>query len=665
MLERDGGRYEIVTFRGPIAHGIEPEESSEGEEIENIEGDDAGEDQARQRPVQDLNQFGTAEQDALRRDFTINALFYDPDADELVDYIAGKQDVENRLVRTIGDPLVRMEEDPIRILRAIRHKVKLDLRYDPALEEAMCAKAQLLEQTSKDRIREEFLKVCNDRSLCNFLEEAKRLGLLTYFAPWFDTVKEEDWQVAATAWRYFYNLGFNDRDGPDLGIGLMMTPLVRPFVLDPYKEGLEPGTKNYLPDMKYFLSCEPLRNFFLRNLRVSRIQTDHVVRALFYWSRMTGLWLQNGPPRKIVGKLHHHPPAVLAGKMALITLKSQNANVEVPEWLDRLANYEKGRQPRGRHDRERRPDDLDDDSTEGQDGNASMNEQVEAVANPTARHGERNPDRQPREARPPRTERNDKPERRHREHRDYDSSPAVILPPPDKPLIWNGPLHAPVLRAVFNEEPAQRWARKNQAVRSYRPSGIPNHPVDHALLKANIVSNYKPEFETTSREEEHSHQPRSGRGRDRNDRQPPRGRAPRPDNVTTADANNDPLDESVRLMPNTESAQSADYENEDEIPSHLNRERDENVEQRDDDIDDNIGNRLDAPPTSGHIGVNGEGVLGSNRPPHHARGGHHPRGGGGGNRGARGGRKRRGGGGGGGGPQGGPRSRHGAPTNSR
>src|SRR5216684_5366587 len=66
------------------------------------------------------NVFGTAEQDARRRDFTINGLFYDVQIGQVIDYVRGRQDLEASLVRTIGDPEVRMREDPVRILRAVR-----------------------------------------------------------------------------------------------------------------------------------------------------------------------------------------------------------------------------------------------------------------------------------------------------------------------------------------------------------------------------------------------------------------------------------------------------------------------------------------------------------------------------------------------------------------
>src|SRR5699024_4655031 len=72
------------------------------------------------------NQFGSQEEDALRRDFTLNALYYDPLADIIIDYHNGVEDLNNRIVRIIGDPEVRYREDPVRMMRALRFEAKLD-----------------------------------------------------------------------------------------------------------------------------------------------------------------------------------------------------------------------------------------------------------------------------------------------------------------------------------------------------------------------------------------------------------------------------------------------------------------------------------------------------------------------------------------------------------
>lgn len=686
MLEKQGGRYEIVTFRGPVVQAEENQElddealedqpvSAEGGEEaapgnERVERSQNGQGNDRRRNYPDLNQFGNAEQDAKRRDFTINALFYDPDADELVDYVEGKLDIDRRLIRSIGDSAQRMEEDPIRILRAIRHKMKLGLEYEASLEAAMREKAPLLEQTSKDRIREEFLKVCNDHSLGDFLTESRRLGLAPHIMPWFENISDELWDEGVKLWEQLKVTPVGERATPDLGLALMMVPLVPELVLEPYKATLKENEKNYLPDMKYFLSCEPLRNFYLRNLRISRAQTDHIVRTLFYFSRMSGLWLEQGPPRRIVGRLFQHPPALLAAKMARVFLNLHGK--EIPQWIGDLADHDPARRRSGRgRDQEGRED-----------------------RGPREERGHRE-DREPNRERSANEAQNEEDRENFGDEeeapsRERESARSNRLPPPDKPMEWNGPLHAPVLRPNFNEEPAIRWARKNQTVRAYRPSGIPNQPTNHAFLKLNLVYNYKPEIDANANRgeegESRGNNERGGRnrGRDRGrgrNRGRDRDRGPRNERGEHARGSErrdeqpgQPLAEDLEQQPpalqvSPKRNQAPDSEIDEDLIGNLRRPGEAPAPLQamengpfyadDDDIDDNIGNRLDAPPTSGHVGINGEGVLGrqggGGRGPGGPRGG---RGGGGGGRGGdsrrRGRRRGRRGGGGGGQNRGAP-----------
>ncbi len=104
------------------------------------------------------NVFGTAEEDAVRRDFTVNGLFYDAATGEVIDYVGGRADLEAHRIATIGDPEIRMREDPVRALRAVRFAARLGFTIAPDTFEAMrrhsgelarCAPARLLEETFK------------------------------------------------------------------------------------------------------------------------------------------------------------------------------------------------------------------------------------------------------------------------------------------------------------------------------------------------------------------------------------------------------------------------------------------------------------------------------------------------------------------------------------
>ena len=105
------------------------------------------------------NIYGTRDEDALRRDFTVNALYYDPIDDVLLDHSEGLRDITDRSLRTIGDPMTRFREDPVRILRAIRFAAKLDFRLHADTERAIAPLAELLTAISPPRLFDEFNKL--------------------------------------------------------------------------------------------------------------------------------------------------------------------------------------------------------------------------------------------------------------------------------------------------------------------------------------------------------------------------------------------------------------------------------------------------------------------------------------------------------------------------
>ena len=97
----------------------------------------------------DAVEFTNAEEDAHRRDFTINALFYDPSTDKIMDYVNGQKDLDDKLVRFIGDPEERIKEDHLRILRAVRFKNVYNLQYHPDTYQAIKKYVHLIQDISK------------------------------------------------------------------------------------------------------------------------------------------------------------------------------------------------------------------------------------------------------------------------------------------------------------------------------------------------------------------------------------------------------------------------------------------------------------------------------------------------------------------------------------
>lgn len=105
------------------------------------------------------NVYGEPWDDARRRDFTVNSLFYDVDEHVVIDYTEGYEDLQKRILRTIGDPDVRLPEDPVRILRAIKFSCRLDLAIDPGNAVAMRAHVSELSKSSAPRVKEEIVRL--------------------------------------------------------------------------------------------------------------------------------------------------------------------------------------------------------------------------------------------------------------------------------------------------------------------------------------------------------------------------------------------------------------------------------------------------------------------------------------------------------------------------
>lgn len=133
--------------------------------------------------------FTDAKEDALRRDFTINALFYDPIKDKVIDYVNGQRDLEEKIIRFIGDPEKRISEDYLRILRAVRFKNTFNFQYHPETYSAVKKHANLVAKVSKERVRDEFIKLFDSENLRQALEDLSDTGILKIIIPELEELK--------------------------------------------------------------------------------------------------------------------------------------------------------------------------------------------------------------------------------------------------------------------------------------------------------------------------------------------------------------------------------------------------------------------------------------------------------------------------------------------
>ena len=127
--------------------------------------------------------FSSAREDALRRDFTINGMFYDPLAKKLIDYVGGQDDLQARVLRAIGDPITRIDEDKLRMLRAVRLATRFSLTIDPATLAAVRAMAGQISVVSAERIAEELRKLLLDPNRSRGLNLLLETGLAQAILP--------------------------------------------------------------------------------------------------------------------------------------------------------------------------------------------------------------------------------------------------------------------------------------------------------------------------------------------------------------------------------------------------------------------------------------------------------------------------------------------------
>lgn len=133
--------------------------------------------------ITDDNKFGTPYSDAYRRDFTINALFFDLARSEVIDYVGGLEDLERRVLRTIGEPVVRFREDPVRMLRAVKFAARLDFDIEDEAVEAILSERGELKKAAVPRLYEEMRRLLWSGAARRSFELLDELRLLEVLLP--------------------------------------------------------------------------------------------------------------------------------------------------------------------------------------------------------------------------------------------------------------------------------------------------------------------------------------------------------------------------------------------------------------------------------------------------------------------------------------------------
>ena len=277
ILFANGKVVEVATFRRP------PDPAAEGVAPELLQTSD--------------NTFGTPREDALRRDFTINGLFYDISDYSVVDYVGGLEDLESGLVRTIGDPDIRFQEDPVRMMRAVEFASRLGFAITPDAYEAILRHRKEIVKSAPPRVTEQLAQALRGGHALPTLLLMREVGLLDALLPELATVlRQIDPDHAHGTGHFFWALlevlDAERRRGRVFGdsvlFALLFIPIVRGRVQEAFPDR-EPDPNRLSTIIEEVVTPLAFR------MSLPRAATDRIKQAL-----------------AIVGKLSHRPDARVA-----------------------------------------------------------------------------------------------------------------------------------------------------------------------------------------------------------------------------------------------------------------------------------------------------------------------------------------------------------------
>jgi poly(A) polymerase len=296
---------EVTTFRG-----------HHGEQGGNkAQTDDQG------RVLRD-NVFGSQAEDAARRDFTVNALYYDPTSETIVDYHHGVADLQQKTLRMIGDPKTRYREDPVRMLRAVRLAAKLGLSIDPEARRPIREMGSLIENVPPSRLFDEMLKLLTSghavRCVTRLREEGLHHGLLPLLDVILDQALGERFVMLA--------LEATDRrvrEGKPISPGFLFATLLWHEVLSKWeaiKAGGEPATG------AFFLAMDEVLDVQAEKLAITRRIAGDIKDI---WALQPRFEQRSG--KRPYGVLQQ--PRFKAGyDFLLLRVESGEVDAEVGEW---------------------------------------------------------------------------------------------------------------------------------------------------------------------------------------------------------------------------------------------------------------------------------------------------------------------------------------------
>jgi poly(A) polymerase len=239
------------------------------------------------------NTFGTPEDDAMRRDFTINALFYDIGTYSLIDYVGGMKDVEDGWIRCIGDPDVRFQEDPVRMLRAVKFAARLGFDIVEDDLESIAGNREHLDHAAVPRLLEEMYKFLRGGASAVSFKMMQDLGLLKHFVPeaaeylkrTVDKKNPEDGELYKSLFGLDDVIKLNKGKDPtnSLLLGALLAPQLATYL---QRKGGPGGTIWTAGDDDIDEAFDTVAGPLIRRFMVARRDTDRLRRMIWAQRRL-------------------------------------------------------------------------------------------------------------------------------------------------------------------------------------------------------------------------------------------------------------------------------------------------------------------------------------------------------------------------------------------
>lgn len=231
------------------------------------------------------NTYGTPREDAFRRDFTINALFYDISDFSVIDYVGGLDDLEDEVVRTIGDPTVRFREDPVRMLRACEFAGRLGFTIDRESQQAIRRLAPEIDKASPARLTEEVTQLLRCGRSAEALQWMLKLGLSEVLLPELRAMAESPERGPTDLSGVPGAVDHLVRQGREFGDIVLLSVLLLPKVMVRRHE-IEVERKRAMSRRELEELIENLLRAYLARFVISKVRSQHIQLAIYGFLRL-------------------------------------------------------------------------------------------------------------------------------------------------------------------------------------------------------------------------------------------------------------------------------------------------------------------------------------------------------------------------------------------